>query len=518
MAQIKTKFIQDSAVTNAKVATGIDAAKLADGSVSNTEFQYLQNVSGDLQTQLNDRILSSEKGANNGVATLDSGGKIPVNQLPNSVMEYKGNWNASTNSPSLADGVGNAGDVYRINVAGTQNLGSGSITFEVGDWVVYNGSIWEKSINSNAVVSVNGQSGIVTLDSDDISEGSTNLYFTDERAQDAVGQALVDTASIDFTYSDASGEIRAAVIPGGVDHDQLLNFSANEHVDHSSVQIATGANSGLAGGGDITTTRNLSLDPNNATQVSAASGDFLAIADVSDSNSLKKVTVQSILDLVPGATPYTGGLGISVTGYSIAVDQDGQGLQFVGNQLTLELDGSTLSKSASGLKVADLGIGTGQLADDAVTAAKIASDVAGSGLAQGASGELNINLAASSGLEIVTDELKAKVDSSTVKINGSNQLESLKEREEIFTLGAGDITNQYVDLAHAAYGASASINSVSLSVVGGPVQEKGVDYTVSLTGGSGGVTRISFAGDLATGGNAALVATDKLIVKYSYLT
>lgn len=122
------------------------------------------------------KISSSEKGANNGVATLDAGGKIPVAQLPNSVMEYQGTWNASTNSPSLADGAGSAGDVYLVSVAGTQDLGSGSITFAVGDWAVYSGSVWQKSINSNQVVSVNGQTGVVSLDSDDLSEGSTNLF------------------------------------------------------------------------------------------------------------------------------------------------------------------------------------------------------------------------------------------------------------------------------------------------------------------------------------------------------
>ena len=84
------------------------------------------------------------------------------------------------------------------------------------------------------------------------------------------------------------------------------------------------------------------------------------------------------------------------------------------------------------------------------------------------------------------------------------------------TLVSGDITNQYVDLAHAISGASASVNSAELSVVGGPVQQKTVDYTVSLTGGAGGVTRISFAGDLASGGNAALVSGDILMVYYSY--
>jgi hypothetical protein len=62
---------------------------------------------------------------------------------------YVGQWDASLNDPSLADGDGGAGvgvgAVYRVSVAGSQDLGSGSISFNVGDKVVYNlTGIWEK--------------------------------------------------------------------------------------------------------------------------------------------------------------------------------------------------------------------------------------------------------------------------------------------------------------------------------------------------------------------------------------
>jgi hypothetical protein len=46
---------------------------------------------------------------------------------------------------------------------------------------------------------------------DGLAEGSTNKYFTDERAQDAVGGMLTDTDTIDFTYTDADATITAAV-------------------------------------------------------------------------------------------------------------------------------------------------------------------------------------------------------------------------------------------------------------------------------------------------------------------
>jgi len=127
-------------------------------------------------------------GGANGVATLDAAGKVPVSQLPSSIMEYKGTWNATTNTPTLANGVGDNGDVYRVSVGGTINLGSGSITFDVGDYVIYNGTIWEKSDTTDAVGSVFGRTGNVVAQEGDytltqmgdvtITTPATNNYLT----------------------------------------------------------------------------------------------------------------------------------------------------------------------------------------------------------------------------------------------------------------------------------------------------------------------------------------------------
>lgn len=106
--------------------------------------------------------LPSVRGLPNGVASLDSSGKIPASQLPNSIMDYKGVWNVSTNTPTLADGTGSAGDVYRVSVGGDRNLGSGSITFDTGDYAIYNGTVWEKSDTTDAVASVAGLTGTIT--------------------------------------------------------------------------------------------------------------------------------------------------------------------------------------------------------------------------------------------------------------------------------------------------------------------------------------------------------------------
>lgn len=79
--------------------------------------------------------------------------------------------------------------------------------------------------------------------------------------------------------------------------------------------------------------------------------------------------------------------------------------------------------------------------------------------------------------------------------------------KENLTLNGTDITNQYKDLAHLTIASSLDL------VVSGLVQIEGSDYTLSTVGG---VTRLTFAGDLATGGPAALISGDILHVKYVY--
>jgi hypothetical protein len=57
-------------------------------------------------------------------------------------MVFKDTWDASTNSPVLVNGTGNNGDVYVVSVAGSQNLGAGADYYEVGDQLIYNGTVW----------------------------------------------------------------------------------------------------------------------------------------------------------------------------------------------------------------------------------------------------------------------------------------------------------------------------------------------------------------------------------------
>lgn len=109
-----------------------------------------------------------------GLAGLDLSGKIPTSLIPSALLgavNYRGSWDANQNEPALESGVGSKGDYYVVNVAGSFDL-DGISTWNLGDWAIYNGSVWERVSNSDAVTSVNGRTGAVVLNADDVGMGS----------------------------------------------------------------------------------------------------------------------------------------------------------------------------------------------------------------------------------------------------------------------------------------------------------------------------------------------------------
>jgi len=87
--------------------------------------------------------------------------------LDNTADHDKGDYNATTNTPTLIDGTGQIGDYYKVTVAGTVDLGSGNIILQVDDIIGYDGSIWYKKVNNNqsggGVTSIDTLSGVQTL-------------------------------------------------------------------------------------------------------------------------------------------------------------------------------------------------------------------------------------------------------------------------------------------------------------------------------------------------------------------
>ena len=122
---------------------------------------------------------------------------------------YKGTWNASTNTPTLTSGVGTTGWYYIVSVPGTTNI-DGITDWNLGDWIIFDGTAWQQVDNTDAVVSVNGYTGAVSLVSSDVPEGLTNLYYTPARARTAISLTTTGTSGA-ATYDNLTGVLNVPV-------------------------------------------------------------------------------------------------------------------------------------------------------------------------------------------------------------------------------------------------------------------------------------------------------------------
>ena len=199
---------------------------------------------------------SLDAGVPNGVATLDSGGKVPTSQIPQmGDLNYQGTWNASTNSPTLTSSTGTKGYYYVVNVAGTTNL-DGITDWQVGDWAVFNGTVWQKIDNTDAVTSVNGYTGTVVLTYSDVGAANapTNTNITSMTGVTG-GISSPDYIAFDTTYAttlttgqlgwDGNNTLGLGMAGGNVvqkiGEDQFFYCKATSTITKGQVVMFTGA-------------------------------------------------------------------------------------------------------------------------------------------------------------------------------------------------------------------------------------------------------------------------------------
>ena len=149
-----------------------------------------------LQTQI-DNLIPSQTG-NAGKFLTTNGSVLSWAQVAGG-LSYQGTWDAATNTPTLTSSVGANGYYYVVSVDGTTNL-DGITDWKAGDWLLFNGTVWQKLDQTNLVISVNGQTGAVVLTTTNINEG-TNLYYTDTRARASV------SAGTGISYNSSTGVV-----------------------------------------------------------------------------------------------------------------------------------------------------------------------------------------------------------------------------------------------------------------------------------------------------------------------
>ena len=92
--------------------------------------------------------IKGKMGVADGIASLDSNGKIPVSQLPSAItgpMKLIGELDASTNTEPVTPSSSNAGNTWYITGAGT----IAGLALDDGDWLVSTGTGWIKQEGSD---------------------------------------------------------------------------------------------------------------------------------------------------------------------------------------------------------------------------------------------------------------------------------------------------------------------------------------------------------------------------------
>jgi hypothetical protein len=208
-------------------------------------------------------------------------------------LNYQGTWNANSNSPMLASGVGVKGYYYVVSTAGTTNL-DGITDWQIGDWAVFNGTAWQKVDNSDAVVSVNGQTGVVVLNAANVGATPNTAYVLTTGLLSGGGQ-LTGNVTVDLT------SVPIANVPGGV---------AN------TVTIIAGT--GLAGGGNLSS--NVTIGMANTAVAPGSYGTASSVGQFtvdqqgrlsSAANVAIDIAVANVSGAVANTTTITAGTGLN---------------------------------------------------------------------------------------------------------------------------------------------------------------------------------------------------------------
>ena len=268
----------------------------------------------------------------------------------------------------------------------------------------------------------------------------------------------------------------ATLTPGKLDLAQTYDFTSGV------VQVATPSNGSDAATKDY---------------VDSAVGDGFQAGDGIDIDTATSPDTISVLTATDGALFF---IGAGTNELSVKLEAN-KGLSKSANGLATQLkveSGGSISVDASGLYIADSAIGNAKLANSTISGKALGANL--DSFSAGASSA--ISMTSYNGSAAVSD-IDVKYDNTTVGKNGSNQLEVKDSSIVTAKLGISSYLEKFTangaqaqfDLANTIDSKFAYIqvfkNGLLMEQVASSPSGKD-EFSLSLTGGAGGVSQVAF--------------------------
>ncbi len=261
------------------------------------------NVGEVVAPDLAERIKVITNGGGTSQAVLDALASLQAQIDALIALDYKGTWNASTNTPTLASSTGTSGDYYIVSVAGTTNL-NGITDWQPGDWLIFNGNVWQKIDQSWATAGANDNITSMTGITGGISSPDFIQFDTGATVTNAAGRLYWDATQQTLTVG-LNANIAADVgqtLYAYVTNDEAVTINKGQPVymyaaqgDRVSVKLASNT-------GDATSAKTLGVCAEN---IAAGQAGMVLCQGVQDGLDLSAYN--------PGDTLYVGATAGTLT-------------------------------------------------------------------------------------------------------------------------------------------------------------------------------------------------------------
>jgi Collagen triple helix repeat (20 copies) len=262
--------------------------------------QSVLDTLASLQNQINNLIPSQTGNAGKFLTT--NGSVLSWADIAGG-LDYQGTWNASTNTPTLASGVGTNGYYYVVSVDGSTNL-DGITDWKAGDWAIFNGTTWQKIDQSWAVAGANDNITSMTGITGGISSPDFIQFDTGATVTNAAGRMYWDATQQTMTVG-LNANIAADIgqtLYAYVTNDEAVTINKGQPVymyaasgDRVSVKLAYNT-------GDATSAKTLGVCAEN---IAAGQAGMVLCQGVQDGLNLSAYS--------PGDTLYLGATAGTLT-------------------------------------------------------------------------------------------------------------------------------------------------------------------------------------------------------------